>query len=283
MSDKEFGTWESAVSWLMTQPDQQQLVRDCYYDASVNEAATRYYQSPEWSSIQALISSEEGTALDLGAGRGIASFALAKSGWTVSAIEPDPSDLVGAGAIRTLATENALPITVTQGFGEKINFPDRHFDLVVARQVLHHAGDLDQLCSELFRVLKPGGQFVAIRDHVISKPEDLPKFYDVHPLHHLYGGEHAYTFKTYLQAMRTAGFKVEKVLRPFDSVINYAPYTYETLREAMKNRVIRVPILGRISAVLNNDLIFSWLLSVLSRVDNRPGRLFSFVCRKPTI
>lgn len=274
-------TWEAAVSWLMTQPDKQQLVLDCYYDASVQVAAERYHQSLEWQAIQKLIATVPGTALDLGAGRGIASYALAKDGWRVSAVEPDDSNLVGAGAIQSLADANQLPISVSRDFGERIQFESNTFDLVFARQVLHHAHHLEQLCMELYRVLKPGGLFVAVRDHVISSQEDLPKFFDIHPLHHLYGGENAYTLKQYMHAMLKAGFEIKTVMRPFDSVINYSPYTYETLRGEIKTRLSRFPIFGLSAALLNLDSIFNGLLRVLSWLDKRPGRLCSFVCIKP--
>lgn len=274
-------SWEEAVSWLMTQPDKQQLVLDCYYDQSVHKAAGRYYQSAEWNSIRQLVPDSPGRALDLGAGRGIASYALAKDGWHVSAVEPDPSDLVGAGAIQNLADTYQLPITVVRNFGEKIQFDSNTLDLAFARQVLHHAKDLDQLCKELFRVLKPGGTFLAVRDHVISSLEDLPKFYDVHPLHNLYGGENAYTLKQYLRAMKLAGFEVKKVIRPFDDVINYAPYTLETLKKEIQSRISRLPVVGCTSAILNIDIVFKALLRLLSHIDNRPGRLCSFVCIKP--
>ncbi|MFL9710430.1 class I SAM-dependent methyltransferase [Methylobacillus sp. Pita1] len=281
MSDKMFMTWEAAVSWLMTQPDKQQLVLDCYYDASVHEAAERYHQSLEWQAIQKLIPTTPGMALDLGAGRGIASYALAKDGWRVAAVEPDDSNLVGAGAIQSLADANQLPISVSRDFGERIQFESNTFDLVFARQVLHHANQLDQLCMELFRVLKPGGTFIAVRDHVISSHADLPKFYEAHPLHYLYGGENAYTMEQYLAAMRQAGFEIKRVMRPFDSVINYSPYTYETLRQAIKARLSRIPLLGWASAMLNADVVFNALLRLLSWLDKRPGRLCSFVCVKP--
>ena len=224
MSDK-FVSWEGAVSWLMNQPDKKDLVRDCYYDASVAEAAQRYWRSSEWQAVKAILPSSLGKALDLGAGRGIASYALAKDGWDVLAVEPDPSSLVGAGAIEYLAQSETLPIQVVKEFGEKIKCESATFDLVFARQVLHHAHDLNQLCAEVYRVLKPNGSFIAVRDHVISAQSDLPAFFNIHPLHRLYGGENAFREAQYLSAMKEAGFEVKKVFRSFDSVINYAPYS----------------------------------------------------------
>jgi len=93
MSGK-YVSWEEAVAWLIAQPDQQELARDCYFDSSPEDAAERYSRSDEWKAIGALLPSRPGLALDVGAGRGIASYALAKAGWTVVAIEPDASALL---------------------------------------------------------------------------------------------------------------------------------------------------------------------------------------------
>ena len=41
-----------------------------------------------------MIPRKAGRALDLGAGNGILSYALAREGWSVTAVEPDPSALV---------------------------------------------------------------------------------------------------------------------------------------------------------------------------------------------
>ena len=109
MNDK-YVSWEDAVAWLVAQPDKQELVRDCYFDLSPESAAARYARSDEWNAIRALLPAVPGRALDLGAGRGITSYALAKAGWTVVAIEPDPSNLVGRGAIRRIAQSEGLPI-----------------------------------------------------------------------------------------------------------------------------------------------------------------------------
>lgn len=280
MSDR-FLSWEDAVAWLVAQPDKQDLVRDCYFDPLPQTAAIRYWQSDEWKAIRALLPPGPGRALDLGAGRGIASYALAKEGWSVVAVEPDPSDFVGGGAIRKIAQSGALPINVVQDFGECIPCESASFDLVYGRQVLHHARDLGVLCAEVFRVLRPGGRFIAVRDHVISSSHELSAFLKSHPLHELYGGENAFQASQYLDAMRTAGFRVERVLRPFDSVINYAPYTRESLRDEFKRRLNHIPLGGVAGRLLDINLIMTLALVLLSRLDRRPGRLYSFVCGRP--
>ncbi len=280
MSGK-FLSWEEAVAWLIAQPDRQDLVRDCYYDVAPETAARRYWQSEEWAALRSLLPSRAGHALDIGAGRGIASYALTKDGWEVLALEPDPSDLVGGGAIRRIAQSEGLPIAVMQEFGEHISCATDSVDLVFARQVLHHARDLPALCRELFRLLKPGGSLIAVRDHVISSADDLDAFWQIHPLHQLYGGENAYTAAQYLAALRAAGFHVQRVLRPFDSVINYAPYTRSTLRGELKRRLTSFPLGGVAARLLDAEWIFDIALALLSRLDRRPGRLYSFVCTKP--
>jgi SAM-dependent methyltransferase len=280
MSDR-FVSWEEAVAWLVAQPDKQALVKDCYFDSSPEAAAERYSQSDEWKAISALLPHVPGRALDLGAGRGIASYALAKAGWSVVAMEPDPGDFVGRGAIHKIAQSKRLKIEVAEEFGESIPRDSGSFDLVVARQVLHHARDLPDLCAEVFRVLKPGGTFIAVRDHVISSPDDLPTFLQIHPLHQLYGGENALQSGQYLDAMQMAGFRVEQMLRSFDSVINYAPHTRETLRGEFQRRLSRFPLGGLAGSCLNVDSIMDMSLALLSRIDRRPGRLYSFICSKP--
>src|SRR5437016_10424413 len=105
-------TWEQAVQWLRNQPGQETLVRACYYDDPLLGAAQRFAGSDEWKETLALIPAPSGLALDLGAGRGISSYALARAGWQVTALEPDLSPIVGGPAIQSLAKEARLPIRV---------------------------------------------------------------------------------------------------------------------------------------------------------------------------
>jgi SAM-dependent methyltransferase len=277
----QFSTWEDAVSWLVSQPAQLEIVKACYYDAPLQQAADRYWQSTEWSAIRSYNATPNGYALDIGAGNGIASYAMAKDGWQVEALEPDPSHLVGVGAIRQLAQTANLPINVVQEFGEQLPFPNAHFGFVFARQVLHHAKDLPQLCREIDRVLKPGGTFIAARDHVISTKADLPKFLDSHPLHNLYGGENAFLLEEYTQAMQQAGLQVTHILKPLENVINYAPLTQEEIRQSLKQRLDRIPGGKVASTLLLNRKLFPTTLKLLSATDNRPGRAYSFICHKP--
>ena len=282
MSTSRFTSWEDAVRWLREQPDRQDLVQAAYYDDPLPAAAERYWRSAEWQALKPLLGSARERALDVGAGRGIASYALAREGFArVMALEPDGSALVGAQAIRQLAVQAKLPIDFTQEFSERLPFDDNRFDLVFARAVLHHTRDLKSACAEFFRVLRPGGRLLAVREHVISRVEDLPAFFEIHPLHKLYGGENAFQLPVYLAALSSAGFTPVQTLAPFDSAINFAPHSLASLQAEMASRAgKRLPGGAALMRALLPPL---WPLArpLLNRVDHRPGRLYSFVARKP--
>ncbi len=264
-------TWEQAVDWLRKQPDRAPLVRDCFFDDPLLDAARRYHAGSEWRAVRELLPSPPGAVLDVGAGRGIASYALAADGWTVTALEPDHSPLVGAEAIRALAAESGQPIAVVTDFGEKMPFPDASFDLVHARQVLHHARDLEFLCLECRRVLKPGGTFIATREHVVDSESDLAKFLDLHPLHHLYGGENAFPLPRYLSAFAGAGIEMTAILSPWESDINLFPETLGDKRSSLARRYL-FPF---------PRLIPARFVHWAGRRLTTPGRLYTFAGRRP--
>lgn len=272
---------EDAVRFFQSSPEFADLVRDAYFDDDVRLAARRFAESGEfletlrWASLSA-----RGDVLDLGAGRGIASYAFAHAGARrVFALEPDPSDVVGLGALQIVIGDS--PIAPFAAFAEAIPLPDESCDLVYARQVLHHIPNLPAAMREVARVLRSGGLFMACREHVVDDAGQLQAFLSAHPVHQRAGGENAYRLDQYLSAINQAGLLLREVIRPLDSVITLFPAVqsqdnldswFVQSRGPLGQAVLRVgaSIPGVIPAVRH------W------RGDTHlPGRLYAFVATKP--
>jgi len=175
--------------------------------------------------------------------------------------------------VRSLAKEARLDIQVVQDWGESLPFEDGSFDLVLGRQVLHHARDLPALCREIARVLRPGGTFLATREHVISRRGDIAAFRAAHPTHFLHGTEHAYLLSEYLTAIRSAGIELTAILNPLQSDINLYPETRSSIKRILAKRLLW-PFPEMIP-----DALVVWLGGLL----RTPGRVYSFVGRKNSV
>lgn len=273
-------TWEEAVKDLRSRPENKQAIIDNYFDADIDASIERFRLSEEFSAVMKWIPKSAKTLLDIGAGRGMASYSFAKNNLNVTALEPDPSNDVGAGAIRNIADKHHLPITVVETFGEKLPFNDNSFDVVYVRQVLHHANDLKQFCAEVHRVLKPGGIFIATREHVLSKESDLNAFLKSHPLHHLYGGEHAFTLSFYLQCIEDSGMQLKHIYHPYESVVNYAPISIQEMKGNFSKKLSGVIGSALASTLLSITPLYNLLSNLKAKQDKTPGRLYSFVSTK---
>jgi ubiquinone/menaquinone biosynthesis C-methylase UbiE len=275
-------TWEQAVTWARETKEMQPLVKNCYYDDPIELSAQRFYQSDEWAAIQDVLNfSAKDIVLEVGAGRGIMSWAFAKSGCQVFALEPDPSEIVGSGAIKQLCNQTGIDLNIVEKMGEQLPFEENTFDYVVCRAVLHHATDLRQMCQEIARVLKPGGKFLAVKEHVVETDEDLQIFLQRHPLHYLYGGEHAYSLAEYKGAIQSSGLKIAKSYAPFDHPISWAPlHSWEGLRKQMYQSLIqRLPHV--VSKQLSRqDTLLKLYCRWLSFRCKTPGREYSFLAIK---
>jgi SAM-dependent methyltransferase len=275
-------TWEQAVAWARATPHMAGLVQVCYYDDPIEEAALRFISSEEWTAIKSLLSPANGKkVLEIGAGRGILSWAFAQAGCEVHALEPNPSDLVGSGAIRTLCQRTSASISVHEASGEMLPFEDGSFDYVVCRCVLHHVSDLSLVCREIFRVLRPGGSLLAIKEHAADTPAELAEFLRAHPLHHLYGGEHAFSLAHYRCALLAAGFTKVVNFGHFDHPVTSAPHvTTDDIRKMLEHAVAKrlgTP-LGR--ALAKKDFMINLYRRWLTFRARIPGRLHSFLARK---
>ncbi|HWI58452.1 MAG TPA: class I SAM-dependent methyltransferase [Bacillota bacterium] len=110
-----------------------------------------------------------GRILEIGAGSAWFSAELSKLPKVVEVIAIDCSPKLlkeQAPKVFKLLAAHTAKITRMPGDFHKLDFPNNHFDYVVCSAVLHHASNIVQVLREAKRVLKPGGQFVAIREPV---------------------------------------------------------------------------------------------------------------------
>lgn len=274
---------EDAVRWFRAQPGNESAVRDNYFDLPVMDAARRYAASEEFAEVKRLLGVGNGrTILDVGAGNGIASYALAEAGWKVTSLEPDPSDEIGAGAIRAIQKASGLPIEIEEKIVVPLPFSDRSFHAIFARQVLHHIPDLFVAMRDFARLLHPGGQFLALREHVADTPAELEEFLSNHPLHALYGQEHAWPLETYLDAARASGLDKVHIWGQLESILNHAPRN-----EGNRRKIIRKMAERRYGGA---GRFLKWwpgfmenTLRTYTATDKTGGRLYSFQMIKPSL
>src|ERR1039457_6348591 len=110
-----------------------------------------------------------GRILEIGAGGAWLSAELSKQPRVVEVIAMDLSPRLlkeQAPKVFKLLNANAAKITRMPGDYHDLDFPNNHFDFVVCSAVLHRAANIVQALREAKRVLKPGGQLVAIREPV---------------------------------------------------------------------------------------------------------------------
>lgn len=274
-------SWEQAITMLRADPMHAQMIFDAYLTSDLDQNCRRFHASPEFrETVRRIADLSPGKKLlDMPAGNGIATYAFATEGFSVTAVEPDASATVGRGAITQVLTKAGLQASVVEAYGENLPFPDRSFDVVYIRQGLHHAADLAAMTRECFRVLKSSGVLFACREHVVDDYRaSLKSFLDAQVDHQLYGGEHAFTLRDYRSALTKAGLVNLTELGQYDTNINLFPDSLEFLRaRTLSSRPGRA-----LKLVWSDDAVFS-IAHFLLRRRRTPGRLYSFIARKPDV
>jgi ubiquinone/menaquinone biosynthesis C-methylase UbiE len=278
-------SYEDSVNWIRGQEQYADLVNCCYLDRDNLEAAKRFTASEEFIEVSQLLKLKNRLTsvqvLDLGCGNGIASYAFSSLGCAVTAVDPNTSDDVGLMAAARLRNHISNgSITTMQATAESLTFSDNTFDIIYERQALHHFSNLVQGLSECARVLKPGGSFLATREHVINDSRQLEQFLAEHILHQKHGGENAYQLSHYTKSLRQAGFTIIRTIGPMDSAINHWPSSNSDVAQAMSNWLI-----SHLGHTLGNSLAkISFSEKAYRRFksmrEKSPGRLYSFLCTK---
>ncbi|MGE0564818.1 MAG: class I SAM-dependent methyltransferase [Pseudolabrys sp.] len=92
--------------------------------------------------------------VDLGCGSGVFTDVLHKRGFDSTGVDLSPR-------LVSVARRSHPDIEFIEGDVERLPFPDASFDGVLLSGLVHHLPDRSRCAAEVFRILKPGGHFVA--------------------------------------------------------------------------------------------------------------------------
>jgi acetyltransferase-like isoleucine patch superfamily enzyme/ubiquinone/menaquinone biosynthesis C-methylase UbiE len=229
---REEDPYDIAYKWGWNQPQLQELVYLCYKTPDFADNAHRYYVSEAFQDAVRILSElgkkpdKSVIVLDFGCGNGIASYALARMGYSVVGVDSSLGELTGINAAKKIQNLDGVNFEIVHSTGEKIDFPDNAFDVVWIRETLHHIRDLNGFMKEINRILKPSGIICTFRDHVIWNESQRKHFFATHPFNHITKDEGCYYLHEYVTAFKNADLIIEKMLAPPDSVINTYPIPF---------------------------------------------------------
>ncbi|MCF7560328.1 class I SAM-dependent methyltransferase [Sabulilitoribacter multivorans] len=283
-------TWEETIIKIRQDEDYSQLVEQAYFDENLKLNVERFSKSEEFEETLKIVKSYAPNAksiLDVGCGNGISAINFALNKYQVTAVEPDSSNTVGAGAIKALKAIYKLDnIEVFEAYAEDLNLKSNTFDVVYVRQAMHHANNLEKFVLECIRVLKPNGLFITVRDHVIYDSNDKEWFLKSHPLHKFYGGENAYKASEYRNAINKAGATILKQYKYYDSIINYFPKSVEEIEMMEKENILKQKkrLKSKVGIISNFPLVWSLykLIKGYNPLNEKevPGRMYSYLAKK---
>lgn len=92
--------------------------------------------------------------VDLGCGSGVFTDVLQRRGYRCAGVDLSPK-------LIEIARGKYKDIEFSVGDIERLSFPGGSFDGVLLSGVLHHLPDPSRCAAEVFRILRPGGKFVA--------------------------------------------------------------------------------------------------------------------------
>ena len=92
--------------------------------------------------------------VDLGCGSGVFTDALRRRGYRCTGVDLSPK-------LVAIARQKYPEIEFIEGDVEGLPFPEASFDAVLLSGLVHHLPDASRCAAEVFRILRPGGTFVA--------------------------------------------------------------------------------------------------------------------------
>jgi ubiquinone/menaquinone biosynthesis C-methylase UbiE len=145
--------------------------------------------------------------LDIATGGGHTANSFAPFVKKVSALDLTEEMLAAArNFIRGNGHQN---VDFIQGDAENLPFGADGFDIVTCRIAPHHFSNVNKFVKEVYRVLKPGGQFLFI-DNVAPEDDELDAFYNEIEKKRDYSHFRAWKKSEWLRMLELAGFEISE-------------------------------------------------------------------------
>ena len=204
-------------------PARRQFFEDLYVTGDPIGDARRFFESAEFRAVHEILGARliGAEVADVGAGTGVATYALARAGAArVHAIEPEAGELGRDAIARATA---GLPVEIEAAVAEQLPLDDATVDIVYCRQVLHHAADLTVFVRKVRASSNPAAHCSpAVSPFTVSAATR-----DGEGEHEwLHEGERAYRPSEYGEAFEAAGLELNVTIGHWDSVINAYPAVY---------------------------------------------------------
>lgn len=148
--------------------------------------------------------------LDVATGGGHTANALAPFVRKVTALDLTPEML--SAAEQFIKGNGHANVEFVEGDAEKLPFPDESFDLVSCRIAPHHFPNIENFISEVYRVLRPGGQFL-LDDNVAPELDEFDRFYNHVEKLRDYSHCRAWKKTEWLQMLEVDGFEIQELHR----------------------------------------------------------------------
>lgn len=138
--------------------------------------------------------------LDVGCGTGqTAAYLAYKYGAKVTGIDINPTMIAKA---KRRMRKTRLPVKIIQGSIETPPLPDNYFDLIISESVLSFVNKPRAL-SEIFRLLKKGGRFIAIEQTINERLKKTEE----NEIKQFYGFDRLFMKKDWVALLKKAGFE----------------------------------------------------------------------------
>jgi ubiquinone/menaquinone biosynthesis C-methylase UbiE len=148
--------------------------------------------------------------LDVATGGGHTANALAPFVRKVTALDLTPEML--SAAEKFIKGNGHSNVNFVEGDAEKLPFSDETFDLVTCRIAPHHFPNVKNFISEVYRVLKHGGQFL-LDDNVAPELDEFDEFYNTVEKMRDHSHYRAWKKTEWLQMLEVSGFEIQELHR----------------------------------------------------------------------